>query len=146
MTYGTNAGATADDTVKLFGIEDFWGNRYQWVDGFMTGGDAIKIADGNFNDTGDGYEVFSDMNISIVGSNIKDVVGTNKLGFTPKLGGGSTSTYYCDITVVMTSSAYVPGFGGYHGDGADAGAFRLYCDFSASGAFPLIGARLCFCG
>ena len=56
MTYGTNTAASADDTVKFLGIEDFYGNLYQWVDGYVSGNNIVLVADGNFNDTGDGYE------------------------------------------------------------------------------------------
>lgn len=145
MTYGTNAGATADDTVKFLGIEDFYGNLNQWVDGFMTGNGAVKIADGNFNDTADGYDAMT-IGISITGGNPKDVIGTNKFGFTPKSDGGSTSTYYCDSTFIMTGSVCLPLFGGSRSGGAGAGAFYFSCSFSASDAYVNLGARLCFCG
>lgn len=146
MTYGTTGNSTANDTVKFLGIEDFYGNLYQWVDGFMTGGNAFKIADGNFNDTADGYDVYSGYSISIMGSNPKDVIGTNELGFTAKTSGGSATTYYCDIAAILTGSAYLPIFGGYRKGGASAGAFYFSCYYSASDAYATIGARLCFCG
>ena len=55
MNHGTDSGATANDAVKFCGIEDFFGNKFQWVDGYINGTNLIKIADGNFNDTGEGY-------------------------------------------------------------------------------------------
>lgn len=146
MTYGTNAGATADDTVKFLGIEDFYGNLNQWVDGYITGGGGIKIADGNFNDTGNGYENFPNISISITGSYFKEVVGTNELAFTPKLYGASETTYFCDRTFMMTGSVFLPSFGGVRSGGAGAGAFFFRCFSSASDAAVIIGARLCFCG
>ncbi len=146
MTYGTNAGATADDTVKFLGIEDFYGNLNQWVDGYITGGGGIKIADGNFNDTGNGYENFPNISISITGSYFKEVVGTNELAFTPKLYGASETTYFCDRTFMMTGSVYLPYFGGSRSSGAYAGAFCFACSYSASSAYVYVGARLCFCG
>ena len=144
MTYGTNTAASADDTVKFLGIEDFYGNLYQWVDGYVSGNNIVLVADGNFNDTGDGYESHA-RHGSVSYSYIKDVEGDNILAFTPKTGGASTTTYYADYGHIG-NSAYVPFFGGYFGFGADAGAFQLYCDCSASLAFPVIGARLTFCG
>ena len=112
----------------------------------MTGGGAVKIADGNFNDTANGYDRSLTISISITGGNPKDVIGTNEFGFTPKSGGGSTSTYYCDGTFMMTSSGYLPYFGGSRLSGAGAGAFYFYCSGLASYAYAGIGARLCFCG
>ena len=144
MTYGTNTAASADDTVKFLGIEDFYGNLYQWVDGYVSGNNIVLVADGNFNDTGDGYESHA-RHGSVSYSYIKDVEGDNILAFTPKTGGASTTTYYADYGHIG-NSAYVPYFGGDCGDGADAGAFRLFCLCSASGASPGVGARLTFCG
>ena len=144
MTYGTNTAASADDTVKFLGIEDFYGNLYQWVDGYVSGNNIVLVADGNFNDTGDGYESHA-RHGSVSYSYIKDVEGDNILAFTPKTGGASTTTYYADYGHIG-NSACVPYFGGYCGDGAYAGAFRLGCSYSASSAGPFIGARLTFCG
>ena len=144
MTYGTNTAASADDTVKFLGIEDFYGNLYQWVDGYVSGNNIVLVADGNFNDTGDGYESHA-RHGSVSYSYIKDVEGDNILAFTPKTGGASTTTYYADYGHIG-NSAYVPHFGGYFGIGASAGAFRLYCNYSTSGANPSVGARLTFCG
>ena len=144
MTYGTNTAASADDTVKFLGIEDFYGNLYQWVDGYVSGNNIVLVADGNFNDTGDGYESHA-RHGSVSYSYIKDVEGDNILAFTPKTGGASTTTYYADYGHIG-NSAYVPYFGGDFGGGAGAGAFRLGCDCSASDAYANFGARLTFCG
>ena len=144
MTYGTNTAASADDTVKFLGIEDFYGNLYQWVDGYVSGNNIVLVADGNFNDTGDGYESHA-RHGSVSYSYIKDVEGDNILAFTPKTGGASTTTYYADYGHIG-NSACVPYFGGYFGNGAVAGAFRLGCYYSASDALPDVGARLTFCG
>lgn len=144
MTYGTNTAASADDTVKFLGIEDFYGNLYQWVDGYVSGNNIVLVADGNFNDTGDGYESHA-RHGSVSYSYIKDVEGDNILAFTPKTGGASTTTYYADYGHIG-NSAYVPGFGGNYDDGASAGAFQLFCYCSASFAGPSLGARLTFCG
>ena len=144
MTYGTNTAASADDTVKFLGIEDFYGNLYQWVDGYVSGNNIVLVADGNFNDTGDGYESHA-RHGSVSYSYIKDVEGDNILAFTPKTGGASTTTYYADYGHIG-NSAYVPAFGGDCDGGASAGAFRLVCVYSASYASPHVGARLTFCG
>ena len=135
--------------IKCHGIEDFWGNVLEWVDGFVTT-DKIKITDGNFNDKGDSYEAVADLPETVYGGVITDVHGNNKLGFTPKttdedmnMGEG----YYCNYGSTWRSEAgCLPVFGGYRGDGADAGAFQLGCDCGASFAFSFVGARLAFCG
>lgn len=134
--------------IKCHGIEDFWGNVLEWVDGFVTT-DKIKIADGNFNDKGDGYEAVADLPETVYGGVITDVHGNNKLGFTPKttdedmnMGEG----YYCNYGSTWRSdTVYLPVFGGYLSYGADAGAFCFVC-ISASVASSAVGARLAFCG
>ena len=53
MDYGK-----ADNTLqmKLFGLEDFWGNVYEFIDGiFIDSSYNILTATENFNDTGSGY-------------------------------------------------------------------------------------------
>ena len=144
MTYGTTGASTANDTVKFLGMEDFYGNLYQWVDGYLSGSGISKIADGNFNDTGDGYESHARTG-GVSYTYIKDVVADNALAFTPMTGGASTSTYFCDYGYIG-SSAFLPCFGGYRSGGASAGAFYFNCIYSASSAYPYIGARLAFYG
>lgn len=135
--------------IKCHGIEDFWGNVLEWVDGFVTT-DKIKIADGNFNDKGDGYEAVADLPETVYGGVITDVHGNNKLGFTPKttdedmnMGEG----YYCNYGSTWRSDTVsLPYFGGSRSAGALAGAFCFACGYSASAALSYFGARLAFCG
>lgn len=146
MTYGTTSNSTANDTVKFLGIEDFYGNLTQWVDGYVSGANISRISDGNFNDTGAGYDSH-DRNAGTFNypQNYKDIEAGNILAFTPKTPGGSATTFYPDYGYI-TNTVCVPGFGGCRSDGAYAGAFCFDCNFSASDAGSVIGARLCFCG
>ena len=134
--------------VKCHGIEDLWGNIFEWVDGFVTT-DKIKIADGNFNDNGDGYEIAADLPNTVCGA-ITDIHGDNMLGFVPKevdddLCAGEA--YYCNYGSTWSDGTInLPCFGGSRSSGACAGAFYFYCNSSASSAGASIGARLCFCG
>lgn len=135
--------------IKCHGIEDFWGNVLEWVDGFVTT-DKIKIADGKFNDKGDGYEAVADLPETVYGGVITEVHGNNKLGFTPKTTDDDMRAgegYYCNYgSTWRDNTAYLPCFGGSRSYGASAGAFCFYCYFSASSASSFVGARLCFCG
>jgi hypothetical protein len=145
MNYGTTSAATQ---VKFNGIEDFWGNLNQWVDGYIAGAggsDEIKIADGGFNDTGADYEAHALPQEVLDNSGfISDIVGDNKAGFTPGGFSGSDSTYYGDYGSVYTGS--LPFFGGNAWEGSGAGAFQLYVYYSADYAAPNFGARLLYCG
>lgn len=135
--------------IKCHGIEDFWGNVLEWVDGFVTT-DKIAIADGNFNDKGDGYEAVADLPETVYGGVITEVHGNNKLGFTPKATDDDMCAgegYYCNYGSTWTDdTGCLPIFGGYRGNGADAGAFGFSCGYGASSAYSSIGARLAFCG
>jgi len=134
--------------VKCHGIEDLWGNIFEWVDGFVTT-DKIKIADGNFNDNGDGYEIAADLPNTVCGA-ITDIHGDNKLGFVPKEADDDLcagEAYYCNYGSTWSDGTInLPCFGGSRSGGADAGAFCFSCSYAASGAYAHIGARLCFCG
>ena len=141
---GMNYGDTSTTgRVKCNGIEDFFGNIFQWVDGYKaTSTTMIKTADGNFNDNATGYEEHP-CTVPNRSGYLKDIVGDNELAFTPKTFGGSSSTYYADYGNL--SSGCLPVFGGGWGDGASAGAFCLHCCYSASERYSFIGARLLLC-
>ena len=134
--------------VKCHGIEDLWGNIFEWVDGFVTT-DKIKIADGNFNDNGDGYEIAADLPNTVCGA-ITDIHGDNKLGFVPKEADDDLcagEAYYCNYGSTWSDGTInLPYFGGNRSNGADAGTFYFNCGDSASSAYASIGSRLCFCG
>jgi hypothetical protein len=136
-----------DSRVKCHGIEDLWGNILEWVDGLVTHENAIKIADGNFNDAARGYEPAAELKGSIYGF-ISGVRGDNKLGFLISECEGNSETYYGDYGSCWLASGggvCVPFAGGYWGDGGGAGAFCLGLGSSPSGSYSGIGARLCFC-
>ena len=137
----------AETRVKCHGIEDFWGNKWQFVDGFVTT-DCIKVADGNFNDAGEGYEKVVALPKSAYGITT-DIYGDNKLGFVPKTADDDEDpgeTYFCNYGSTWTdNNGYLLSFGGYLADGAFAGAFCL-SGLSASSAGAICGARLAFCG
>lgn len=143
-TNGLNYGVTATTgRVKCNGVEDFWGNVLQWVDGYRSTSNSIKIADGNFNDTADGYTEHA-CTVLGVGGYLKDIIGNNELAFTPRTLSGSASTYYSDYDYLYPRS--LPTFGGGWANSVEAGAFSLYVSYSASNAYPNFGARLLFCG
>lgn len=128
--------------MKFLGIEDFWGNLYQWIDGLVSSGDGnALVATTDFNDTGAGYTDKGFVS-SGAGGYMKIPQGTNDLGFMWHTGGGSTTTYFSDFAYF--DAGCVPYFGGCFVGDASAGAFRLgvYCDASVADDF--VGARLMF--
>jgi hypothetical protein len=143
---GMNYGCMGIDPLKFNGIEDFWGNLYQLVDGFYYSVSAgIGIADGNYNDTGNGYIYYTNA-IGTTGY-IADIVGTNALGFTPLHNYGSSSTHYCDFGgFYLSTNVCVLTFGGNWSAGTGAGAFMMESSNNTSSAYTSIGARLVYCG
>lgn len=147
-TGGTNTkgmfyGSEADEQMKFLGIEDYWGNKFWWIDGLVTDSNYnLLIGKGSFNNNGSGYQPFTSGVSSDTSGYIDSVQGGNEKGFIIKSNSGSETTYYADRGSL--NSAQVARFGGYRSGESGAGfAFLL---LSASGVVSnaSIGARL-FC-
>ena len=86
---GVNYGSTsASVQVKCLGIEDFWGNIYEWVDGIATRYFYIYTAKGGmYNDDVVGYDVAKTVEDAVGGNVYWDYMtkaqGTRELGFAP---------------------------------------------------------------
>lgn len=135
---------TGKQQMKIFGIEDFWGNLYQWIDGlFCNASRAILTTYKAFNDTGSGY-LFNNAsgNSANTGGYMSVSQGNTQTGFNIKTSGGSDSTYYSDYADLGADR--LPFFGGNWAAASNAGAFRLNVTYSASSAHSIIGARLCY--
>lgn len=140
---GVNYGSTSSSVqVKCLGIEDFWGNIFEWVDGIATKNSTAYTANGNYNNDCNGYTAAEAFESNIEG-NMSKAQGTRRLGFAPLQTSGSSSSYYCDTAnLYVDSSVYVASFGGHWEEGANAGAFQLTVDSSDGDAYIGVGARL----
>lgn len=131
---------SATAQVQCMGLEDFWGNVHEWVEGIQTGS-SRQILLYNFGGATE-WEDLGNMGItSNLGGYLSKVRG-DKSGFVPTQVSGSASTKYCDGGYLYASR--VAYFGGIWSGGASAGAFRLDLDGSASVAYSYIGARLMY--
>lgn len=144
--YGETSGK---QPVCFLGIEDFYGNLRQWVDGmFHNSNHRVLVTPDNktFNDTGSGYKDVGDAvgTTSNVYGKINKVMGTNEGGFFPKQCSGSDTTYYCDYGDIY--SGKLGSFGGSWNDGLRAGTFFLSVSSDGSGSSSAIGSRLVFLG
>lgn len=133
--------------VKCLGIEDFWGNIFEWIDGLVTdSSNPINILTNtdNFQDNGmgAGYMTTSSGMSSGNGGYMKEPQGSTETGFTFKASGGSSTTYFTDSAYL--DGGYVASFGGSWYDGGSAGAFRLDVAYSASGSYDDVSARLMY--
>ena len=145
-TYGTTS---ATQQVKLFWLEDWWGNIHEWIGWMCTDGSKnlwtalswfvwdIKTSS-PYENTG--------TTIQHTGSwyDLSSIVWSNKWLFAPTatVSNWNYDTYYCDYVVVIASRLASAGGDWYNG--SYAGAFRLYVNQSASNTNTNIGARLMF--
>lgn len=141
MDYGETTGKLQ---MKLFGLEDFWGNVYEFIDGiFSDSSRNILTATENFNDTGGGYTNQGASGFSSnTGGWMSKVQGTSEKGFVLKEASGSETTYYSDYAIVFASRLTC--FGGSWNYGANAGAFYFNVNCSASDSNSYISARLMY--
>lgn len=144
MCYGNpNNGS---DRVKLFGLEDAWGNVFQFICGLYSDGsrNLLTTTDNFGTDTSASaweYNVSSGATSNINGY-IAKVQGTQNGGFVIKQKDGSSTTYFSDIGYLY--AGYFPYVGGYWGAGDDAGVFYCYVTNSASDAYSSVGSRLMY--
>lgn len=127
--------------VKLFGLEDFWGNIGEWIDGFVTDSSRnIFTTTGLYNNHGSGYKNNGNNGSSSgTGAYMGIPSGTTELGFILKDSGGSTTTHFCDYAnLYPDNSAY---FGGEWNSNTSVGAF---CFQTLSVKSYHIGARLMY--
>lgn len=145
----SGASSTSRDAAYMSyrGIENFYGNCWNWVDGFNIGivvdRDVwVSNDDGDFADnTSTNYTNLSGTMASANGyaSDILDQSGT----FLPSATSGSSSTYLADYFYQSTGNR-VAHFGGGANNGAHAGAFCWVVGYSSGIASRTFGARLCF--
>ena len=162
MFYATNNTSSSNASIKVFGIENLWGNRYKWVNGFVitstSNGSQIKYklcdytTDGStataYTSTGTGYKVLA----SAPASNVSGFTQKMQLsadGLLPypdssHIGSGSESTYYCDKQYLYKATTYdrFAHFGGYYNNGSNAGLFYLTTNTQLSNAYEYCGASL----
>ena len=133
------------------GIENFYGNIYQWIDGFniydnipYVSNVGTDFADDTATGTGGTYTRLTDTGGSgITLYNANDYQSTleqTKGGFLPSAGGGGTNTYITDY-YYQAADWRVAKFGGYATFAGIAGAFFWDLDSAAAGASVAVGAR-----
>lgn len=144
-TYGTTS---ATQQVKLFWLEDWWGNIHEWIGWMCTDGSknlwtALSWFVWDIT-TSSPYENTWTTIQTTSWTDLSSIVWSNKWLFAPTatVSNSNYDTYYCDAVNVSASRlAYA---GGYYGWGAEAGAFYLNVAAKASTANAVFGSRLMF--
>ena len=153
LFYGSSGGR---DGVKVFGMENYWGNYYRILTGFLIDSGKIKVKytssggiDGTYvngyNATGRGYLEIADMediwpSTTSVSAYMSEMF-INSYGRIPKEGLGSSTTYETDkfqydkLTdgVVFARTA---GTTSTYGRNADVGLFSIYATVSVNSTNP----------
>lgn len=133
--------------VKFLGVEDFYGNVWELVDGAVLNKLVYKLTrdPSLYNDTGAGYEISAACGMTALDNTNRFITKlqlTNDLGFLPAASGGSSSTFWCD-NMWIADEVQVVAFGGAWDGMTKAGAFYWYLSNVASGVATSIGSRLC---
>lgn len=144
MCYGNPNSGT--DRMKLFGLEDLWGNVYQFIGGLYSDSNRnLLTTTDNFgvNTSADSWEynVSSGVTSDIAGY-MEESQGTNNGGFVIKIDGVSSTTYYSDYAYLCASN--FPSVGGAWDDAGDAGVFNCYVDYSSLDSSEHLGSRLMY--
>ena len=142
--YGNSSPTTH---VKFLGIEDFYGNLYQRIDGLYCDSNRNIRTDYRnsvfIDNNGNNFQFSTSSGLtSNIGGYMTQIQGTNETGFVAKSTGGSSSTYYCDYGYLYTG--FFGYFGGDWDNGTEAGAFQFVIDSSVFAAASYLGARLMY--
>jgi hypothetical protein len=149
-TYGSdnpNYGITTDGLHSMCyrGIENWWGNVWQWCDGINIKADWNPwIADHGFES--DKFESpYWDTGLTLPNDigYISDIYTSPDWAFLPKAKSGSSSEYFCDYYYEATGNRVLLCGGGWY-DGGKAGPWGWSGSGSSSAAYVHIGGRLMF--
>lgn len=154
LFWGRNVSSTsARNGVKVFGMENWWGNQWRRFTGLILDNGVYKtkrcygVSDSStvkgYNLTGDGY-ASSGITPGGTSSGYINIIDYSNGMSLPKTASGSSSTYYCDGLWFNNSVVAVAYRGGSCGDGAHCGAFSLFVGGAASNSHWYIGAALSY--
>lgn len=159
-TYGSaeqNTGATDDkgmcygnpnistDRVKLFGLEDLWGNVSQFISGLYSDSNKnLLTTTDNFgvSTSTDAWEYNVSSGVTDTGGYMSESQGTNNSGFVLKSSSATYHTYYSDGALLSASS--FPRVGGEWDDSDYAGLFYFYVNSPAPKSYTDVGSRLMY--
>ena len=154
LFWGSNvSSSSARNGVKVFGMENWWGNQWRRFAGLILNSGTYKtkmcygVSDSStvkgYNLTGDGYVSSGITPGGTSGGYINIIDYSNRMSL-PKTASGSSSTYYCDGLWFSNSIVAVASRGGSCGRSARCGAFSLTVRGAASSTDWNLGTALSF--
>lgn len=150
---GRPAGTDGKVDVVWRGIEGFWGNCWEWIDGVNWKSRIYYVCNtpSNYADNTDAdYDALSFESPATTGNSYIKQEGldntTNKHIMFPFAVGGSSTTYYCDsLSLSAASDVWKALFrGGNFEEGSNCGLFRDYFYYDASTKNNSVGSRLMY--
>lgn len=142
----SSASATGNsDSINFLGLENWWGNKYEFIDNtmFNQGGTDYKFY--IVEDDGSSREVQAHPYAGAFYPTVMVFGEHLDLVMKPNTTSGTTSTGFCDSQFFSGSSNQVVRRS-YGYSGADGGVAYLYTDDSASNTYSTVGSRLAFRG
>ena len=150
LFYGKNVSGYA---VKVFGIENYWGNMWKFCAGLMANGTSVyakmtwNTADGS---SGTGYGTTAVSTSKSIGKTLGGTSGgytsvtyNSQYGNIPITASGSSDTYECDgLWFNATANVYFALVGGDCNGGLRVGAFAVYLTSTMSTSAWNSGAAL----
>lgn len=139
MYFGEAAGK---QQVKFAGIEDFWGNLNQMVDGvFLDENWNLLTGFAGFNDVAAGYTSHGQIATANQSGYTTKIIGSNEAGFvqTAKTAIG-TNQYWCDQSALTAGCMAV--MGGHYAYGLASGAYQIGLNRTSMDTHSLTGVRL----
>ena len=148
---GRPAGTDGKTGVVYRGIEDFWGNVVEWVDGVNRNGGTYYVCNNPANyadDTATNYTALSykgatNWSMSYITTEGLDTGNNPHVMLPSAAGSGSESTYYCDACWSGTGWRVFQR-GGMYNSGSHCGLFTDYLSDYSSITGTVVGSRLLY--
>lgn len=159
MSLGNKSGylGTNGNQISLFGIEDFYGNIWKFIDGFVVKDDGYYTTnDSTKYGTTSEYSKIEGCGTPLTNTTDNNFVegyitsiekpsGREEIFNLPNKLGGSETTYYCDyLWSHRKTQENICLFGASWVDGLRSGAFCLDWRDLASSSWASLGAGTCF--
>lgn len=143
-TNGASSGTRDTAYMSYRGIENWYGNCWNWVDGYNINNNQAYVSNNNTQFADDTTTNYNAIGAAMVASDGWVTNCQNEpFAFLPSAVGGSSSTYWADY-YYQASGWRVAIFGGAAVDGARAGGFFWSLANDSSVLVRSFGARLAF--